>query len=44
IVIRGEPIEKALATQAERLARIMQETGAPCWEPDAPSDGPCPVE
>ena len=44
IVIRGEDIGDALATQAEKLAEIMQETGAPCWEPDAPSDGPCPVE
>ncbi len=44
IVIRGEDIGKALTTQAEKLAKIMQETGAPCWEPDAPSDGPCPVE
>ncbi len=44
IVIRGEAIDEALAVQAERLARIMQETGAPCWAPDAPSEGACPVE
>ncbi len=44
IVIRGADIRDTLARQAEKLARIMQETGAPCWAPDAPSDGPCPVE
>ncbi len=44
IVIRGEEIDEALAVQAEKLSRIMQETGAPCWEPDAPSEGACPVE
>ncbi len=44
IVIRGEDIEEALARQAEKLAAIMRETGAPCWAPDAPSEGPCPVE
>ncbi len=44
IVIRGQDIDEALATQARKLAQIMQETGAPCWEPDAPSEGPCPVE
>ncbi len=44
IVIRGEGIEEALAVQAGKLARIMTETGAPCWAPDAPSEGACPVE
>lgn len=44
IVIRGRDIEDSLARQAEKLAEIMQESGAPCWAPDAPSDGPCPVE
>ncbi len=44
VVIRGRDIDDSLARQAEKLAAIMQETGAPCWAPDAPSDGPCPVE
>ncbi len=44
IVIRGQDIEEALEIQARRLAQIMEDTGAPCWAPDAPSDGPCPVE
>ena len=34
----------SLETQGEKLAGIMQAAGAPCWQPDAPSDGPCPVE
>ena len=29
--------------QAKALEAIMQETGAPCWAPDAASEGPCPV-
>lgn len=44
IVIRGQDVESALDTEAKRLTKIMEETGAACWAPDAPSDGPCPVE
>lgn len=44
IVLGGQPIERVLEDQKKRLAAIMEETGAPCWAPDAPSDGPCPVE
>ncbi|MEM6940896.1 MAG: ABC transporter substrate-binding protein [Pseudomonadota bacterium] len=44
IVLAGQPIEAVLDDQKKALARIMEETGAPCWAPDAPSDGPCPVE
>ncbi len=44
VVIRGADIRATLEKQAKKLARIMEETGAPCWAPDAPSDGPCPVE
>ena len=44
IVIRGQDVKESLDTQAQRLAAIMSETGAPCWAPDAPSDGGCPVE
>jgi multiple sugar transport system substrate-binding protein len=43
IVLRGEPIKDVLASQAKVLDGLMQETKAPCWAPDKPSSGPCPV-
>ena len=43
IVLRGEPIKDVLAAQAKVLDGLMQETKAPCWAPDKPSTGPCPV-
>ena len=44
IVLARQPIRAVLDDQKQRLNDIMQETGAPCWAPDAASDGPCPVE
>ena len=44
IVLAGQPIEAVLQDQKGRLEAIMNETGAPCWAPDAPSDGARPVE
>jgi multiple sugar transport system substrate-binding protein len=44
IVLAGQPIEAVLNDQKKRLEAIMNDTGAPCWAPDAPSDGACPVE
>lgn len=44
IVLAGQPIADVLADQKTALERIMQETGAPCWAPDAPSEGACPVD
>ena len=43
-ILGGQPIEQVLEDQKGRLAKIMEETGAPCWAPDAPSEGACPVE
>jgi multiple sugar transport system substrate-binding protein len=43
IVLGGRPVQDALDAQAEALRAVMEETGAPCWAPDEPSDGPCPV-
>lgn len=43
IVLRNADIAKILDRQAKTLQRIMEKTGAPCWAPDEPSDGPCPV-
>ncbi|WP_372422796.1 ABC transporter substrate-binding protein [Salinarimonas chemoclinalis] len=44
IVLAGQPIEQVLDDGAAELRRIVNEAGAPCWAPDAPSEGPCPVE
>ena len=44
IVLAGQPIEQVLQDQKTALIKIMDTSGAPCWAPDAPSDGPCPVE
>lgn len=44
IVLRGEDPKAALERQGEALKRIIAETKAPCWLPDKPSDGPCPIQ
>jgi multiple sugar transport system substrate-binding protein len=43
IVLARQPIRAVLDEQAEALRQVINEAGAPCWAPDAPSDGPCPV-
>lgn len=44
IVLQNEPIADVLKAQGATMAKLMTDTKAPCWAPDAPSDGPCPVE
>lgn len=44
IVLANQDIRTVLNDQKKVLSSIMNETGAPCWAPDAPSNGPCPVE
>jgi multiple sugar transport system substrate-binding protein len=44
IVIRNQDIGAALKTEGTKLAGIMQTANAPCWAPDAPSQGSCPVD
>ncbi|MCA1439826.1 extracellular solute-binding protein [Ensifer sp. IC4062] len=44
IVLQNEPIADVLKAQGQTLAQLMTDTKAPCWAPDAKSDGPCPVE
>jgi multiple sugar transport system substrate-binding protein len=45
IALNGEDVRAVLDSQAEALRGIMEETKAPCWLPDASSNGaPCPVE
>lgn len=43
IVLRGEPIRAVLDAEAGNLRNLMTQTGAPCWAPDKPSQGACPV-
>ncbi|WP_265520077.1 ABC transporter substrate-binding protein [Nitratireductor luteus] len=44
IVLAGQDVRTVLDDQAETLRSVMEESGAPCWAPDEPSDGACPVE
>jgi multiple sugar transport system substrate-binding protein len=44
IVLRGQNPRAVLDREAERLNRLMTETGAPCWQPDAPSSGACQAQ
>ena len=44
IVLAGQDVRTVLDDQADALKAIMDEAGAPCWAPDEPSEGACPVE
>ncbi len=44
IVLANQDIRTVLDDQKGALEAIMNESGAPCWAPDAPSEGACPVE
>ena len=44
IILGGEDIRTVLDSQKVVLQGIMDASGAPCWAPDAPSVGACPVE
>lgn len=44
IVLANQDIMTVLNDIKPRLQAVMDESGAPCWAPDAASDGPCPVE
>ena len=43
IILGGRPVQETLDAQAEVLRALMIQANAPCWAPDDPSDGPCPV-
>lgn len=43
IVLRGENPRAVLDAQAVVLKGLMETTKAPCWAPDKPSEGACPV-
>jgi len=44
IVLGGQDIKSVLDDEAGQLRQLMIDANAPCWQPDAPSDGPCPVD
>jgi multiple sugar transport system substrate-binding protein len=44
VVLARQPIRPVLDEQASVLRKIMQDAKAPCWEPDQPSQGACPVK
>lgn len=44
IVLNGEDIPTVLNEQAALLQEILNDTGAPCWPPDPPSEGACQVK
>lgn len=44
IVLNGEDIQTVLDSEGASLQTLLNETGAACWPPDAPSDGPCQLK
>lgn len=44
IILQNEPVADVLKLQGEAMTKLMADTKAPCWAPDAKSDGACPVE
>jgi multiple sugar transport system substrate-binding protein len=44
VVIDGEDAATVLEEEAANLQALLDDTGAPCWAPDPPSEGPCQVE
>ena len=44
IVLGNQPVRDVLDQQADTLRSLMEQAKAPCWLPDAPSEGACPVE
>ena len=44
VVIDDEDAATVLEEEAGNLQALLNDTGAPCWAPDPPSEGPCQVE
>ncbi|MBN2303885.1 MAG: carbohydrate ABC transporter substrate-binding protein [Anaerolineae bacterium] len=44
ILLNGEDIQTVLDEEAALLQALLDDTGAPCWPPDAASDGACQIE
>ncbi|RMG95507.1 MAG: extracellular solute-binding protein [Chloroflexi bacterium] len=43
IILNGEDIPTVLEEEGAKLQALLEETGAPCWPPDPPSEGACQV-
>jgi len=43
VVFDGEDASAVLDEEGDALQALLNETGAPCWDPDPASDGPCVV-
>ncbi len=44
IVLNGEDIQTVLDQEGASLQTLLNETGAACWPPDAPSEGACQLQ
>lgn len=44
IVLKNEDIQTVLDAQGAVIQQILNDTKAPCWDPDPPSTGPCQVK
>lgn len=44
IILQNQPVADVLKIQGDTMTKLMADTKAPCWAPDAKSDGACPVE
>ncbi len=44
IVLNNEDIQTVLDEEGASLQTLLNETGAACWPPDAPSEGPCQLK
>ncbi len=44
ILLANRDIKTVLDSEAATLSGIMKEANAPCWAPDKPSTGACPVD
>jgi len=44
IVLNNEDIQTVLDEEGASLQALLNETGAACWPPDAPSEGPCQLK
>ncbi|HEY4200562.1 MAG TPA: extracellular solute-binding protein [Devosiaceae bacterium] len=43
IVLANQDVHQVLQDEGKVLGDIMVKANAPCWAPDKPSNGPCPV-
>ncbi len=44
ILLDGDDIQTVLNEEGANLQDLLNQTGAPCWPPDAPSEGACQVQ